>query len=133
MDSTIVMGHAAKVKVNENAFAVRRGRVRITMDEHETGDTESGQYKRQKSGRVQLEAELECYEDTAVKLHAAPLNITDVQGEIDLKVYPKGVGFEPYHCPKFVLTSFEYSNDVNNPASFSLSGKSDGVFLMPTD
>lgn len=132
MDTTIVLGHESKIKINNVAFAVRRGRVRVVADEHETGDTESGDFKRQKGGRRQLEAELEFYEDTNIKLHSAPLNLIDGQ-RIDLKVYDRGLLKEPYSSPNFVLSHVEIGIDVNNPNNGSFAGKSDGAFTVPTD
>lgn len=131
-DTTIFMGHEAKIKINGTAFAVRRSRVRIVADEHETGDTESAAFKRQKGGRSQIEAELEFYEDSSFNYHTAPLNLNE-GGNINLHIYPRGLLLPPYHCPNFVLGHVEITVDINNPTQGTISGKSDGPYYRPGD
>lgn len=130
MDSTIVLGHEAKVRINDQVFAVRRCRMRFMSDDHETGDTESGEFKRQKAGRRQAEVELEFYDDTTNSYHTAPLLIQE-DAEINLKVFPRGLASNPYDFPTLVLQRFEYGIDIERPNEGSLSGKTDNTFFLP--
>lgn len=130
MDTTIVLGHEAKVRINSQPFAVRRCRIRILADEHETGDTESGAFKRQKSGRGQAEVDLEFYDDTTVSYNTAPL-LAAAGSDINLAIYPRGLASDPYSFPSFVLSRFEYGIDIERPNEGTLAGKSDNTYILP--
>lgn len=132
MDETIVLGHEAKIKINDTAFAVRRGRVRLVADRHETGDTESAEFKRHKGGRKVMEVDLEFYEDNSVQYHAGVLTIQEGDS-INLKVFTKGLDFDPYECPTFGVFEFEMGLDVDNPNNGRLVGASDGPYFKPDE
>ena len=130
MHSNIVITHEAKVKINGIAFGVRRPRVRIEAADHETGNTETGQFERRKTGRLAMAAEMEFYEDGSLEYHAAPLNII-VGQQINLQFYNRGLSYAPYACSTFVLHHFEVSGDINSPLSGSFAGRSDGTVTVP--
>lgn len=138
-------------------FGVKSSTIKVSSDEFEVGDTESGPYKRYQPGRYMFQGTFNAFIDTAVQTFnsAQPAfpNI-NIGAVIWLKFYPTGIakanafvpvpaaagatvnlpgggGNDFYNCPNFVIFNINMTQDVGQPVTIEFDGKCDNAFRVP--
>ena len=133
--SFVNLGPGAKVRINGQTFAVTDGSVRVTADTPEVTDSESAPYKAVRTGGLrQMEVDLTFHLATDVAPHTGALAIVP-GSSVDIDVYHKGLGYEPYACDTLVVSRFEAPFRVqgSEPIAGRISGLSSGAFSVPTN
>lgn len=124
----IVLGHEADVKINDTLFGVTNGSVRVTSDQQEGGDTNTGGVKIHKGGRAAMSANLDFVAKSDQNPFGAPFSMAP-GSYVRIKVYPQGVTVNvPCETDYFLISEGEYSFNVDGKGQGRISGISSGSF-----
>jgi hypothetical protein len=111
-------------------YAVVGGQLRCMAQEHDTSDTEGGDFENARGGLKRMECELEAQASTDVNPFVAPLTLNEGT-VILLHVYPHGLAFDPYVSEEFLVLEFTHTWPVRQPQSFRLRGRSKHEYTKP--
>jgi hypothetical protein len=128
----VMLGHEAKIRINDRPFAVVGGDLEFSSQEHDTSDTEGNGYEDGRGGLKILRVNIEAQHASDVNPWASPLGIGP-NSTIDLKIYPNGLDDlgSVYHCPKFLCLGGTHGFAVRAPQALRLRGRSKGSFTVP--
>ncbi len=132
----IILGHEAKIRINDEVFAVVGGEARLTAQEHDTSDTEGDGWEDGRAGLKRLEVNLEAQFPLASEMNPFqdPLNL-DAGEVIDLKIYPYGIDSNVtdnfYWATFFLLLESVHGFAVRAPQPFRVRGRSKRAIYRP--
>jgi hypothetical protein len=126
----VSLGHEAKIRINGEPYAVVGGQLRVVAQEHDTSDTEGGDFENARAGLRRLECDLEAQASTDVSPFVVPLNLNE-GAVVFLQVYPHGLGAAPYESRDFLVLEFTHAFPVRQPQSFRLRGRSKHEYFKP--
>lgn len=127
----VVLGHEAKIRINDQVFAVVGGQITLTSQVHDTSDTEGEGFEDARGGLKKMAVDLEAQWADDVNPFAEPLNLEE--GDvIDLKIYPNGLAAgNPYWAPKFLCGQGTHSLGLRQPQGFRVTGQSKRRYYKP--
>lgn len=131
----VVLTSESVIQADGIAFAYRSGTVRVTADDIDTHDNVSGNWKLRQAGHSEMEVNLTLQAASDVNPHINPPNFYPrrAAGNVIIKVYPWGLTGTFYQAEIVPLSSEWSGQDVHQPSTFSLSGKSTGTVYLPSD
>lgn len=133
----VVVGHATRVEINGVIFPKISCDWNIERAVFNNKDDVSGPFHKSKQDGARLTASISFQEATDLNVYAPPFNVFsnfNTGDTIYLKIYTRGLDYQPIDCPIFTITRGNGSaNSQNGGVNDGISGESYGQFTLPDD
>ena len=126
---TKAAGYSSRIVIENVPYGVRNFRVERRVDEVECGDTEDGRYKRHKATRKSATVSFTIIIDPFL-LPAATVGIFE-GAYVEIVYYPFGIDGDSYQLSDVLIQSVGESQDINGLIEESISGVTNGEYILP--
>ena len=123
----VVLGHEAKCRINAVPYAVVGGQVQCFSQEHDTSDTEGGDFENARGGLKRMNVDIEAQASVDTNPFAPPLAL-DEGNVVAFQLYPYGLSGPAFSCTLLVL-EFTHAWPLRAPQTFRLRGRSKKVYV----